>query len=127
MSTYRVAVGHNEALVDLEVLDPQPRSTGIQATSRTHAASGDIYDDAEYVILEYDFLETAAEYVGILTDFGLQTVKTAEVTVYVRDDIYGWVRKNGRAVRPDQGRDARWEKFFPRSIEILVRDLENPT
>jgi hypothetical protein len=124
MTTYKVADGWNVALISLNELTPQPSSTGIQPTRRTHTASGDVYDDGEYVELDFDVLEDEAQYLTVLTAFGLNNALTNQVTVYVRDDTWAWVRKNGVAVRPEMGREARWNSFFPRNIEILVRDLE---
>ena len=127
MTTYRVATGHNVALGSLNVLAPQPKSTGIQVARRTHVASGAVYDDAEYVILEYSALEDETAYQALLTSLGLASATTANVTVYVRNQRWTWARKNGVAVLPEQGRDVRWDNYFARNISILVRDLEDPT
>lgn len=127
MTNYKASTGHNVAEIDLDDLDPQPRSTGIQSTRRVGAASGTDYEDAEYVEMEYTALESAAAYQNVLADWGLSSALTANVTVYVRDATWAWVRKNGIAHRPQMGRDARWVDYFPRNITILVTDLETPT
>lgn len=125
MSTYRVAAGHDVALVSLTVLDPQPRSTGIQVTRRSHGADGSVYDEGEYVELVWDFFEDAAAYQAMLATFNLDGDLAADVTVYVRDDQFNFVRKNGIAVRPELGRDGRWENYFLRDVTILVKHLED--
>ena len=123
MSTYRVADGHDVALVSLNVVDPQPKSEGIKATRRTFAADGTVYDEGKYVELEFGMVPGTTEYQTLLSAFGVQSSLTNEVTVYVRDETFAWVRMNGTAVRPEPGRDVRWS-YFPRSITVLVKDLE---
>lgn len=123
MSTYRVKDGHDEALEDLVVISPQPTSPGIQPTRRTFAANGAVYDEGKYVPLEFNVIESASAYQSLLSQFGVQSATTNEVTVYVRDETFAWVRMNGTAVRPEPGRDVRWSKFFPRDITILIKDL----
>ena len=124
MSTYKVADGHDVALGSLSDVDPQPRSTGIQATRRTFAADGTIQDDAKYILLEFTALASASEYQSLLSDFGIQTATSNDVTVYVRDETFAWGRYNGTAIRPSPGTDVKWKDYFPRDIAILVRDLE---
>lgn len=123
MSTYRVKDGHDEALVDLVVISPQPQSEGIKPTRRTHAANGAVYDEGKYVELQFNIVAGVTGYQSLLNQFGVQSTTTNEVTVYVRDETFAWVRMNGTAVRPEPGRDVRWNKFFPRDITILVKDL----
>ncbi len=123
MSTYRVKDGWNEALEDLVVISPQPTSDGIKPTRRTYAANGAVYDEGLYVELQFNVLNNASAYQSLLNQFGIQSSTTNEVTVYVRDATFAWVRMNGLAVRPEMGRDVRWNRFFPRDVTILVRDL----
>jgi hypothetical protein len=123
MSDYRVATGHDEALVDLTVLSPQPRSKGIQYTRRVMAADGSMVNEGPYVELVWDVVATDTVFRNILTAFGLASVYNALVTVYVRDDDFQYVRKNGRAIRPTPGDGVEWS-YFPRSMTILVRELE---
>jgi hypothetical protein len=123
MSTYRVKTGHGAALVDLVVLDPQPRTIGAQATRRTHAASGLVYDEALFVRFEYDYSDDATAYLAILTAFGLASASQANVTIYARNQRYAWVRYNGVSVLPEVGRDVAWTNYFARGISIIVKDL----
>ena len=122
--TYKVADGHDVALVSLSNVDPQPRSTGIQTTRRTFAADGTVQDDGRYVILEWTAIENASEYQSLLSSFGIQTATTNDVTVYIRDETFAWLRMNGTAVRPQPGQDVKWKDYFPRDVMIMVRDLE---
>jgi len=123
--TYRVADGHDVALVDLNVLDPQPRSEGIKPTRRTFGGDGTPYDEGKYVELLYSVVSSVTEYQAILDAFGVKSAGSNEVTVYVRDETFAWTRKNGLAIRPQPGQDVRWTNFFPRDLVILVRDLED--
>jgi len=121
--TYRVADGHDVALVSLNVLDPQPRSEGIKPTRRTFGGDGTPYDEGKYVELLYSVVSSVTEYQAILDAFGVKSAGSNEVTVYVRDETFAWTRKNGLAIRPQPGQDVRWTNFFPRDVVILVRDL----
>ncbi len=123
MTTYRVADGHDVALVSLTVLDPQPRSEGIKPTRRTFGGDGTPYDESKYVELLYSMVGSVTEYQSILSDFGVQSAGSNEVTVYVRDETFAWTRQNGLAIRPEPGQDVRWTNYFPRDVVILVRDL----
>jgi len=125
MTTYRVADTHDVALVDLNVLDPQPRSEGIKPTRRTFGGDGTPYDEGKYVELLYSVVASVTEYQAILDAFGVKSAGSNEVTVYVRDATFAWTRQNGLAIRPQPGQDVRWSNFFPRDVVILVRDLED--
>lgn len=122
MPEYMVKVGHDQPLVDLVVV--KARSAGIQYTRRVEVISGKIYEDAPFVELEITALEDAAMYLTELTKFGLNDANQENVTIYVRDDRWQWVRVNGIAKKPQMGRDARWKDGFPSSIVVLVTDLE---
>ena len=120
---YKVADGWNVALESLNNISPQPQAEGIKATRRTYSANGAVYDEGKYIELQFNVMGTATAYQSLLNQFGVQSALTNEVTVYIRDETFAWVRMNGTAVRPEMGREARWSKFFPRDITILVKDL----
>lgn len=122
--TYKVADGHDVALANLNDVTPQPKTHGIQSTRRTHAADGTVYDEGQFVELEFGMIESVSDYQTMLSQFGVQTATTNEVTIYVRDETFAWVRKNGSAVRPRPGKDIKWD-FFPSKITLLIRDLED--
>lgn len=125
MSTYRVsATGHNIALVSLNVVSPQPHSEGIKPTRRTYGADGSVYDEGRYIELEFNFSEDPTTYVALLTAFGVNNNLTCDVTVYVPDERYAWVRMNGTARRPEVGRDVTRQNYFIRNITLLIVDLE---
>lgn len=127
MSRYKVKTGFNQALVDLVDVAPRCRSTGIQAIRRDFGADGSVEEQGAYVELILDVIQGATSYAALLTQFGLSsTVSEANVTVYVRNNVFAWVRKNGIAVRPEIGQDITWERNFPRNIKILVKDLTDP-
>lgn len=111
------------ALGSLTVLSPQPRSTGVQSTRRTFGADSTVLDEAKFVVLEWDFIETASDYASLLTLFGVNSALYANVTVYVKTELYAFARFNGVAVRPQPGVDVEQERFFIRNLRLTVRDL----
>lgn len=119
---YKIAEGHGVALVSLTDLAPQPRSAGVKHTRRTFAASGVVYDEGAYVELEWSAIGSAAAYQALLAQFGLDTLVSANVTVYARNEQYAWTRYNGRAVRPMPGDGVDWDIFL-RDVMIVIRDL----
>lgn len=125
--TYMVADGHDIAEESLEVITPQPRSEGIKATRRVFLPDGTVRDDGLYVELLWSVMDDATDYQALLDQFGVNTARSNEVTVMVRDDTFAWVRMNGTAVRPQPGGEVRWSDFFPRSITILIKDLTAAT
>ncbi len=123
MSDYRVADGHDVALGSLTVLNPQPKSRGIQYTRRNFAGDGTPINEAPFVELKWTVF-TNDNYDQIMTDFGLTSADSNDVTVYVRDENWNYARKNGKAIKPNIGEDRDWD-VFPRNMVILVRDLED--
>lgn len=120
MSTYRAKVNTDVAFVSLTTLSPQPRSEGVKVTRRIPMADGSVLFEGLYVELVWDVLESAADYLTVMTVFGLHSNWSSPVTVYVRDDLFAWKRYNGVAVRPQ----ASWNMYFPRNVSVLVRNLE---
>lgn len=123
MSDYRVADGHNVALGSLTVLSPQPRSPGLQYTRIQYAADGTPILEGAFVNLIWGVIGSKSQYQDILSVFGLSTVTTNAVTVYIRNANFDYVRYNGTAVKPQVGEGVEWS-YFPRNLTILVRDLE---
>lgn len=127
MSNYRIAAGHDQALIDLDPITPQPRSEGVKALRRTYAAGGTVYEEGKYIELAWNVLGGATSYQAILTQFGLDAAATAQVTLYVPDYNFAYARYNGTAVRPLVGEDIAQRNYFLRNVVILVRDLEYST
>lgn len=123
MSTYRVAVGHDVVLGSLVDVTPQPSTEGIKTVRRTYAADGTVHEDGKYIELDFNVLGNVAMYQSVLTAFGVKDVLTEDVTVYIRNEVFDWVRMNGTAVRPEVGQDVQWRRYFPRNITILVKNL----
>jgi len=122
MSDYRVKTGHDQALIDLEVCDPQPASIGLEYTRVSYGADGVTHREGPFVRLRYSVLPTD-DYTSVLDQFGLADAETALVTLYAEDEQYGPQRYNGRAIRPVLGRDGGRRQYFLRDVTILVRDL----
>lgn len=121
--TYMVADGHDIAEESLTTIAPQPRSEGIKATRRVFLPDGTVQDDGRHIELEFSTIGDVATYQSLLSQFGVQSATTNEVTVMVPDETFAWVRMNGTAVRPQPGQDVSRRDFFLRNVVILVRDL----
>lgn len=120
MSTYKIATGHNVALLSLTAISPQPASEGLKFARTTYAASGGVYPEAPYIELVWAILPTPTLYAALLTQFGLSaSTAFANVTVYIPNAAYSYARYNGVAVRPATSRRG----FFIREIAIVVKDL----
>jgi hypothetical protein len=124
MTQYLVATGHDVALGSLSAIVPQPRTIGLQHTRRQFAASGIVIDELSYVELLFSMLETVAQLQALLTQFGVLTATTADVSVYVQDENYDWQVYNGVAVKPLIGVDGHRQEYFLRDFTILVKSLQ---
>jgi hypothetical protein len=123
--TYKISgVGFDVPLVSLVDLAPQPRSIGPQTTRRSYSASGKVFQELGHIELIWDLIRNLAAYDAILAQFGLGiSLFTNEVTAYIPDQVYGWQRVNGIAVRPQIGEDVIRERFFVRRLVILIKNL----
>lgn len=120
MSTYKVKPNHNQALIDLVAIDPQPASPGVKATRRTYSADGAVHDEALYIQLEWSVLEDATALDDLLTQFGLDVATTANVTIYCPNQLHVYTRYNGVAQRMEVSR----QSYFLRDVTIIVKGLE---
>lgn len=122
MSDYRAKAGHNQSLVSLVQLDPQPATIGLEWTRVTTAASGVVYREGPFIRFLYSAL-TESDFSNVLDQFDLSNNETAAVTIYAVDEIYGPQRYNGLAVRPVLGQDGARREYFVRDVVVLVKDL----
>jgi len=123
MTTYRAALTHNVVLGSLVVIEPQPRTVGYQHGRRSFAASGIVVDELPHVELQWDMIETVAQYQALLAQFGLTTASTANVSVYVQDERYNWIIRNAVAVLPQIGTDGERSNYFFRNFVIILKDI----
>lgn len=122
--SYKAKTGHDQALVDLVDLTPQPASDGLEYTRETDSASESIYAEAPFIWLKWSAL-TISDYTTLLGQFGLTVSnRTQAVTVYIPNEIYTEARYNGTAVLPRKGSEVQRREYFLRDVRILVRDLE---
>lgn len=120
---YVSAAGWDQAEEELDLISPQPRSIGIQAARRTYGADGSVYDEAPYIVLEWDVLPTPASYQALLTLFGLSTDLFRQVTVNVPSERLVWRRYNGIAQMPAIGRELTRARFFIRRVQLTLTGL----
>lgn len=123
MAVYSVKIGHGWTAGALTAMTPQPHSTGLQRTRRSIAADSSVYEEAPYILLEWNVLASSNAYGTLLNQFGLVSGLTCLVTVLVPNNFFAYSLYNGTAVQPEMGTDAKWSNFFLRDITILVRDL----
>lgn len=127
MTTYKVGLGWNVPLGSLTTIVPQPHCEGIKYARTTYTASGGVVREGPYVELVWAALGDASMYQSLLNQFGLQSATTSQVTVYIRDERWQDVRKNGVALLPVVGDSLHWRDLFPRDVVILIRDLQDAT
>lgn len=120
---YKIAEGHDVALLSLTDIDPQPRSDGLKFGRVTPSAAGTITREASYIELVWSVVESPAAYQDLLEQFGLDSATTAAVTLYALNDLFQATRYNGTAVRPIIGASAAQRDYFIRDVVIIVKDL----
>jgi len=126
MSDYRIATGHDVALVSLTVLTPQPEGRPMRATQRTYGLSRDVYDIAPYCEWIFRSIPNQAAYGALLTTLGLATLSNAAVTIYTRNQRLVYQRFNAEVVLPQMGTDGDWSNVFLRGITFRFTELEVP-
>jgi len=126
MSTYKIALGHDVALESLTDIDPQPHTPGLEYARRSYAVDGTVEDEYPHVNLEFRLPLTVTQLQALYAQCGVDSAKTAEVTVYVQVDEFSWERRNGVAVQPLMGADGARDGFFVQGLVILVKRLQTP-
>jgi hypothetical protein len=124
MSDYRIADGFDVANGSMTVLNPQPSSVGLRFTRTTYAADGTPIHEGPYIEAVWNVLGSKTQYQSILTAFGLLSADYNDVTFKGRNEVFDYVRYNGRAIKPVPEEGVEWRRPFPRNITILIRDLE---
>lgn len=120
MPSYLMENGHGVALLDLDVIVPQPRSNnGVQAAERDFGVDLTVYEQGLFIVLEWSSVANSTAYQTLLTQLGLDSALRAAITLYAPNFEREWHRYNGYAIRPQSiGYSA-----FPRSIRVLVNQL----
>lgn len=121
---YRVKDGHGQTLFEDDDVAPQPRTSGVQVTRRVHSVSGGLQDEFLYVEMLFSALESVSQFQAVLTQFGVLSAMTNEVTIMARDQTLQWATYNGTAVQPQMGADVQYSRYYPRDVVMLIRDLE---
>jgi hypothetical protein len=119
MSNYKIKEGSSQALIDLVLIAPQPKSPGVQATRTTHSADGTPHWEGLYVSLSWDLVSGYSQLDDILDQFGLDVATKAAVTIYAPNQLQVYTRYNGLAIRPQVSR----RNYFIRDVSIIIRDL----
>lgn len=117
---YLVLAGWDNPLEDL--LPVKCSTMGLQYTRRQFAASGAVIDELPYIELNFSTINIT-RYQALLTQFGLLVAITAPVSVYVQDQNFDWILRNGTAVKPEIGTDGRRQNYWLKDFTILVKSL----
>lgn len=123
MTTYQVAQGHDN-VAGLTDVTPQPASPGLLYPREIVAADGTVYEDgAAYTRWAFEPLISAAQYSALLSQFGLTSARSAQVTVRTVTDAARttWDTYNATIVRPA---DAQYRRGFWRDVVFVIKGLE---
>ena len=123
MSDYRIKAGHDAALIDLIVVNPQPKGRPVRGTERTYGLSRAHYDLGLYAEWVFELIADATEYGALLTTLGLGSLNFAPVTVYTLNQRLVYTRYNATIELPQMGADANWDTFL-RNVVFRFTELE---
>lgn len=99
--TYKVALNHDN-ISGLTALTPQPAGRGILPSRVLYGLDRRAYDDGHYYInLEYTGTIIPVTYESLLTQFGLLTSRSAEITLAIPNETRtDWIAYNGYVEKP---------------------------
>lgn len=121
---YLIKLGHDQPLVDLLPIVPQPRCSGLQYARRSYSGAGELIVEYPYVILEWSVIGSADAYADLLEQFGLDLVPSEDITITLPDELFADQRFNGKCLRPVVGDTLKREGYFIRDVQVIVRGLE---
>lgn len=123
---YKIAPVHDEALVNLVTITPQPKAQPATPLQRDFGASPSFHEQGLHVCLEWDYIFSEEEYEDLLeTYFEFDDQPVTPVTILCRDAYFTMRRYNGYALFPQMGVDVKWENTFISSLKIYIVDLED--
>lgn len=123
MSLYAVADEHDQPLENLVPLDPQPKCEGIQGTE-TYGLDGHQSRNFLFAELEYTPGITHTQFLGIMAQIGVtSTVRSNEVTVYLRNEDNEWKRYNGIIHYPTTKRSFKREFRLTKDVTVRITKL----
>lgn len=120
---YEIGIGYGLGAADIDPIDPQPKSVGIEPTRRTYAADATVYEEKQYAELVWTVIGGGETYYNLLVQFGLESALTSKVTIRLLDNFFRYTLFQGVAIRPEHGKEID-RSFFPRNIKMVIRDLE---
>lgn len=124
MSDYRIAEGHDVALVSLNVMSPQPEGRPVRSTINPYGLSRASYSIAPYCEWVFSTIPNQAAYDAILAQMGLDSINKVDVTIYTRGPRLTYIRYNATVTLPAMGQDADWSQFFLRNVTFRFTNLE---
>lgn len=121
--SYLILAGHDQPLEDLLPVVGQCSSIGLQYTRRQFAASGIVVDELPFIELNFSTLNIT-RYQALLTQTGLLVATTGPVSVYIPDQNFNWILRNGTAVKPEIGTDGQRTNYWLKDFTFLVKSLQ---
>jgi hypothetical protein len=113
----------------LVTLDPQPDTDGITWPREINATDSTVYFDGQpFALLRFPDIETPADAVAALAQFGLSTLAVASQRITLRlpdEDKVHFSNYNGIAKRWNYGKDISFAYCWYEHPKILVRKLES--
>lgn len=119
-----VAIGNNNSAGLVTVL-VQPDYDGIQWPVELYTGDSDVLRDGKpFVELRFPSIITAADWWAILGQFGLQTAKSALITIrLMNEDKVNRTIYNGRAIKREYGKN-KWDICWYKAPGIDIIKLE---
>lgn len=122
MTEYLHADGWNIPEIDLQPIEPQPASPGMQAVLRSYAV-GAVHEQGLWTPLLWSALESDEMYQALLAQLVLTNNLTRQATLYLPDHAWVWRRYNAVLQRPEIGTDGQHSDFFLRNFVIRATNL----
>lgn len=123
MSTYKVAVGH-VAAGSVVLVNPQPTGEAAAPVERDYALSGKVHDQGLFVVWRWEMVESEAEYIALIAQFGLNNGDSWPVTIYTPNKRYAYGYFHGTAQLPEPGSDIKRNNYFLNDITIYLTHLQ---
>lgn len=116
MPNFGIAIGHDAEIGDIDDFVPyQPLTPGLQWTRSTPTADG-VIKEAPFIRFMFEIL-SETQYQAMLTQAGVYSFDTRDVTLYAQDENYEWKLLRGIAIKPlNEGRRG----FHLRNVPLLV-------
>lgn len=123
MPNFGIAIGWNADAGDIADFIPyQPLTEGFQWTRRSTTVDG-LVDEGGFIRFMFSIL-TEDENRDMLTQSGVYTLRTCQVTIKAQDENYSWTFFNGWSNKPQ---NAGRKGFHLMGVPLLINGLFGAT